>query len=419
MQRIVIFVFCVALCYGQPCGQPVGCISPIENATVVRNGLTDKIGNFSIEVLYHTSRSLQNGQNFIMSPITVWSVLAVIAEGAAGNTRNQINNVIRVSVKDKESTRTGFKNITQWLQVNTQTVKLAKINGIFVDQNRLLYQEFREKAKDYYQTEMIPLDFKESVKSANRINSYISNFTHGKIPNLVDPSYFQDTQMVLTSALYFKGQWTVPFNASSTMKMPFYDSQGQKIGEVNMMYNRHTYPFSNIRELQARVIELSYGNENRLSMLIMLPNPGVSLEDMFTNFKNVNLDKFFEELRVSKEEYSDDEVDCLIPRFKIKSDIDLTNVLKSGMGIEDVFDQSLAQLPHMSRTPMYVSKVVHKAEIEVTEDGTEAAAVTAAEFSNRIGVVQFQANRPFTYLIIEKVTNTIVFGGFYRTPSLF
>ncbi|KAJ8708797.1 hypothetical protein PYW08_010179 [Mythimna loreyi] len=417
MLKIVILVFGAAVCYGQNVNTAVQ--DAIENATELHNGLTEKIGNFSIEVLFHTSKTLQDGENFIMSPITVWSVLAVIAEGAGGTTRNEINNVLRLSVRQRNFTRTGFKNITQWLQVNTNTVKLAKVNAIFVNKDRLPYQDFQEIAKEYYQTEMITLDFKESVQSANLLNTYISNFTHGKIPNLVDPSYFQDTQMVLTSALYFKGQWTMPFNASSTVKMPFYDTNGKKIGDVNMMYNRHTYPFSNIRELQARVIELSYGNENRLSMVIMLPNPGVSLEDMFANFKKVNLDTFFEELRVSKEEYSDDEVDCFIPRFKIKSDLDLTNVLKNRMGIEELFDQSRAYLPHMSRTPMYVSKVIHKAEIEVTEEGTEAAAVTAAEFSNRIGVVQFQANRPFTYLIIEKVTNSIVFGGFYKTPSLY
>lgn len=411
--KLVLCVAFVASCCGQPLQKPV------ENNTGLHNGLSEKIGNFSIEILFHTSKTLKEGDNFIMSPITVWSVLAVIAEGAAGDTRNEINNVLRLSARNKESTRTGFRNITQWLQVNTGTVKLAKINAIFVDKDRLPLPEFTEVSKNYYQTEMVTLDFKDSVRSANILNQAISNITHGKIPNMVDASYFQDSQMVLTSALYFKGQWSMPFNASSTSKMPFYDSKGQKIGDVNMMYNRHTYPFSNIRELQARVIELPYGNENRLSMLIMLPNPGVSLEDMFSNFKNVNLDTFFEELRVSKEEYSDDEVDCYIPRFKIQSDIDLTNVLKNRLGIQELFDQSRAKLPFMARTPLYVSKVVHKAEIEVTEEGTEAAGVTVAEFSNRIGVVQFQANRPFTYMIIEKVTNSIVFGGFYKTPSLY
>lgn len=413
LMKLVLCVASVALC----CGQPLQ--NPVENNTGLHNGLSEKIGNFSIEILFHTSKTLQEGDNFIMSPITVWSVLAVIAEGAAGDTRNEINNVLRLSARNKESTRTGFRNITQWLQVNTGTVKLAKINAIFVDKDRLPLPEFTEISKNYYQTEMVTLDFKDSARSANILNQAISNITHGKIPNMVDASYFQDSQMVLTSALYFKGQWAMPFNASSTEKMPFYDSKGQKIGEVNMMYNRHTYPFSNIKELQARVIELPYGNENRLSMLIMLPNPGVSLEDMFSNFKNVNLDTFFEELRVSKEEYSDDEVDCYIPRFKIQSDIDLTNVLKNRLGIQELFDQSRAKLPFMARTPLYVSKVVHKAEIEVTEEGTEAAGVTVAEFSNRIGVVQFQANRPFTYMIIEKVTNSIVFGGFYKTPSLY
>ncbi|PZC71705.1 hypothetical protein B5X24_HaOG212604 [Helicoverpa armigera] len=417
MQFIVFIVSCVALCYGKSLDTSVA--DAASNATVLHSGLSEKIGNFSIEVLFHTSKTLQDGENFIMSPITVWSVLSVIAEGASGTTRKEINNLLRLSVRNRDATRIGFRNITQWLQVNTNTVQLAKINAIFVDKDRLPLQDFQEIAKYYYQTETVPLDFKDSEKAASVLNGAISNITHGKIPHMVDASYFQGTQMVSTSALYFKGQWTVPFNSSSTTKMPFYDTHGQKMGEVNMMYNRYTYPFSNIKALQARVIELPYGSENRLSMIIMLPNPGVSLEDMFANFKTVNLDTFFEELRLSKEEYSDDEVDCFIPRFKIKSDLDLTNVLKNRLGVVDLFEPSKAQLPFLSRTPLYVSKIVHKAEIEVTEEGTEAAGVTAAEFSNRIGVVQFQANRPFTYMIIEKVTNSIVFGGFYKTPSLY
>lgn len=414
MHFLVKLVFCVALCYGQTLLQ-----EPLENNTGLHNELSERIGNFSIEVLFHTAKTLGNEQNFIMSPITVWSAMAVIAEGASGDTRNEINNALRLSLRVRDGTRLGFRNITQWLQVNTNTVKLAKINAIFVDKERLPLPDFQEIAKNFYQTEMITLDFKDSDNAARLLNSAVSNFTHGKIPNLVDPSYFQNTQMVLTSALYFKGQWTVPFNSTYTARMPFFNSNGDKIGEVNMMSNRNNYPFANIGQLQARVIELPYGNENRLSMLIMLPNRGVSLEDMFANFKNVNLDVLFEELRVAKEQYSEDQVDCFIPRFKIESDLDLTNVLRNQFGINELFDPARAKLPHMARTPMYVSRVIHKAEIEVTEDGTEAAGVTVAEFSNRIGVVQFQANRPFTYVIVEKVTNSIVFGGFYRQPSLY
>lgn len=385
----------------------------------LHNGLSERIGNFSIEVLYHTSKSLQDGQNFIMSPITVWNVLAVIAEGAYGQTRDEIVRAIRWNSKQSNISRDSFKEIIKWLKVNTDTVQLAKFNTMFVDKNNLPEKDFINTAKDEYETDVFPLDFKNAAEAATVLNRHIANFTHGLIPKIVEPDYFENTAMVLSSALYFKGQWTVPFNASSTTKMPFYDSNERKIGEVNMMYNRFTYPFANIRQLQARVIELPYGNENRLSMLIMLPNPGVSVEDMFKNFETVNLDSFFTELRVSKEEFSDDEVDCLIPRFKIESDLEISNVLKSRFGIEQLFDPSKARLPNIARLPLHVSKIVHKAAIEVTEEGTTASGVTVAEFSNRIGVVQFIANRPFTYIIVEKVTNSIVFGGFYKQPSLY
>lgn len=394
----------------------------VQNPTLqhvkLHNDLSERIGNFSIEALYHTSKQLPEGENFIMSPFTVWTVLAAIAEGAFGTTRTEIEHAIRLPINDDNNNHNNFKNITRWLQVNTNTVRLAKVNTMFVDKSNLPLVEYQQNMKNEYEMDVIALDFKDSVLRANALNRAISNFTHGFIPKIVEPDDFQNTAMVLTSALYFKGQWKIPFNASSTSKMPFYNSQGQKIGDVNMMYNRYTYPFSNFRELQARVVELPYGKEDRLSMIIMLPNPGVSVEDMFKNFQKYDLDSFFKELRLSKEEYSDEESDCYIPRFKIESDLDMTSVLKNSFGIQQVFT-TRAFLPQIARMPLHVSKVVHKARIEVTEEGTTAAGVTVAEFSNRIGIVQFLANRPFTYIIIEKVTNSIVFGGFYKTPSLY
>lgn len=386
--------------------------------TGLHDGLTERIGNFSIELLYHTSKSQPKGKNLILSPITVWTVLAVISEGSTGNTAKQINTALRITTKGRAATRTGFQNIYEWLEVNTTTIEIAKVNAAFVRNDGLLLPDFKDLAETVYKTNIMPLDFNDGEKTAKTINEKISKATRGRIPKLVEGNDFSDTKMILTSALYFKGQWTIPFNASSTTKMPFYNTNSTKIGEVNMMYGRSTYPFALIKELQARVIELPYGKENRLSMLIMLPNPGVSLENMFFNFAKVPLDTVFSELRLAKEEFGDDEVDCFIPRFKIESSLDMTEILSKSLGIVDLFNER-ALLPYIARTPLYVSKVVHKAEIEVTEEGTTASAVTAAEFSNRIGVVQFVANRAFCFMIVEKVTNSIVFGGVYETPSLY
>lgn len=383
----------------------------------LHSGLTTKIGNFSVELLYHTTQSQARGQNLIISPITVWTVLAVIAEGATDDTLRQISGAIRVLPKTKERVKKEYQEIAQWLQVNTTTVELQKFNALFVDERSSPLRDFQEDAKGY-DTRMISVNFTDTARASTLINTLISSVTRGRIPKLVESDDLDNANLVLLSALFFKGQWTVPFNKSYTTVEPFYDSNGVKLGNVNMMYNRYTYPFANIVALQSRVIEIPYGEHNRLSMLIMLPNKGVSLNEMFYNLGNVTLDTVFDELKVAADQYGDDEVDCFIPRFKIESTLPLTKPLNR-MGIYDLFDVRRARLPYMTKIPVHVSKMIHKAEIEVTEDGTTASAVTAAEFGNRISALRFEANRPFCYLIIEKVTNSIAFGGFYHTPSLF
>lgn len=403
MQLIVFIVLSVTSCYAQ-----------FETSY---NDLPNRIGNFTIEALYHTSLILQDKQNIIMSPLTIWTALAAIAEGAQGDTKHQISSAIRWRMRiDRPN---NYKEISQWLKVNTNTFKLSKINTMFVDRNSLLKRDFQDSAKANYEMNVVGVDFSDSVVVANVLNRVITNFTNGLIKQIVEPDYFQDSNMVLASAVYFMGQWSVPFNASATRRAPFTDSEGQIIGEVNMMYKRFPYPLTNFRQLQARAIELPYGDGNRMSMFVLLPNPGVSVDTMFKNMQNLNLETFFEEMRMSKEEYPDDEVDCFLPRFVAKSEIDLVEVLKGSFGIIDLFDPRSARLGLIANTPVYVSKMFHRAQIEVTEEGTIAAAVTVAQFKSRSGIITFKADRPFVYLIVEKVTNTIVMCGLYKQPSLF
>lgn len=409
---VVSVAFIVTVCNAQIFDE----VKQVPNSNL-HTGLTEKIGNFSIELLYHTTQAQERAINLIISPITVWTILAVITEGATDQTLTQISKALRINPRLKDETRKEYQEIAKWLQDQTSTVELQKLNSLFMDVENDPQRDFIDAAKGY-DTHMISVNFSNPDVTANSINSLVSSVTHGRIPTLVDSSNIMSSKLILTSVLYFKAQWTVAFNSSYTKITPFYDSTGKQLGEVNMMYRRHTYPFANIKTLEARVLEIPYGKDNRLSMLIMLPNPGVSLNDMFYKFGNESLDTIFNELKFSVEEYADDEVDCFVPRFKIESSLELTDALKR-MGIVDLFDERKARLPLMSYLPVHVSRIIHKAEIEVTEEGTVASAASAAEFSNRIGVIRFEANRPFCYLIIEKVTNTIAFGGFYHTPSLF
>lgn len=307
------------------------------------NDLSNSIGNFSLEILYETAKLQGNQENLIVSPITVWTTLAVIAEGAGGRTFLQIANITRLP-KNVNRMRNSLQNIFKYLLVNTSTVELDQMNSLFVDNSVTIERDYKEDISTFYKTQLIPVNFTDTKKTAAAINQYAQHITRNRITNLVDEASIADSVMLLASGIYFKGQWSVPFNVTSTEKRPFYDSNGKNIGEVNMMYNRHVYPFANIKELQARVIELPYGVEGRLSMLIMLPHHNVTLYDMFLNFRDTNLtfNKVFQELRLIQEEFGDDEVDCFIPRFKIESSLVLDRVLKE-LYVSDMFDQRLAQ----------------------------------------------------------------------------
>ncbi|XP_022129421.2 serine protease inhibitor 77Ba-like [Pieris rapae] len=378
--------------------------------------LSERIGNFSVELIDRTLTQSPNS-NVVISPITIWTVLAVIAEGSANNTLKEVCHTLRIAPENLRNVRESFKRIEKYLIVKTTTVELNKLNVLFVDKCVSPTEKFELTASDY-DVSFAALNFSEPYKTANIVNSKVYNFTQGKISDLISGDDLTNSHMILTSALYFKGQWTFKFNKSTSTKAPFFDNQGNVIGQVKMMYNRQILPFANFKDLKARIIELPYGKENRLSMLVMLPYQNVTVNEMFLNLNRMSLNHILASLAKSLNEFPEDEIDIYLPRFKVETHLDLTDTLKS-MGIKDLFDYSRSNLKNMVKIPSFVSKVAHKAVIEVTEEGTTAAAAAAAAFSYRIGVTKFEANRPFGYIIVEKTTNTIPFAGSYNIPELY
>ncbi|CAK1547635.1 unnamed protein product [Leptosia nina] len=408
--------FYIAFCVLVSCAFSVDS-AIINTKTNLNSELSNKIGNFSVDFIGRTLASEAPNANLIFSPITLWTVLGVIAEGAAGRTLKQVCDVLRIKPEDRPNVRATFRTIQKYLVVTTSTVELKKLNIMFVDKKLSPKKNF-SNISSAYDVSFAPLNFSAPQQTADFVNQRVNAFTKGRITELVNSKDLLQSHMILTSALYFKGQWTYKFDESSTTLRPFYDSNGNKMGEVNMMTNRHTFPFANIGAIQARVLELPYGKENRLSLLIMLPYPNVSVKDMFNNLHNYSLDMMFGDIATSVKEFPDDEIIVYLPRFKIESELDLTGSLMA-MGVRDLFDDTQADLSDMVNVPTYVSKISHKAIIEVTEEGTTASAATSAIFGNRIGSTRFEVNRPFGFMIVEKTTNTIAFSGSYNKPQLY
>lgn len=208
----------------------------------------------------------------------------------------------------------------------------------------------------------------------------------------------------------------MPFNRSYTNEEPFFDEFGKLVGNVNMMFQRGPFSYTAIAELESHVLELPYGEDDRLSMIVLLPRKNIPLPSVLERLANYGITPMLNELRRADTEYEEDEVEVFLPRFSITADFTL-NVILERMGLTDIFDVNRANFSKISKQSIYLSRIIHKAKIEVNEMGTVAAAVGGAIFANKATPPRFYANRPFAYLIVEKQTRALLFGGQVRNPG--
>lgn len=182
------------------------------------------------------------------------------------------------------------------------------------------------------------------------------------------------------------------------------------------MFQRGSFAYTAISELDSHVLELPYGTENRLSMIFLMPRKRIHLTSVMERLADFGVSRIIDELEKSSQEYEEDEIEVYVPRFKITADFTL-NVILEQMGLTDIFNPNKADLSHISKHSIYLSRIIHKATIEVTEEGTVAAAASGAIFANKATPPRFFANRPFAFWIVDKQTKSMLFGGQVRNPG--
>lgn len=207
----------------------------------------------------------------------------------------------------------------------------------------------------------------------------------------------------------------IPFNRSSTRPENFHDEAGNAISTVNMMYQTGPFAYTYVVALNSHVLEMTYGVENRLSIMFILPKKGNTLRETMQSLQIAGIRHVSDELKKAKAEFEDDEVEVFLPRFTTRADFVLNGILQS-MGLSDIFSPHTADFSRIS-AQAYLSRIIHKAQIEVNEEGTEASAATVAGFANKNTPPRFYANRPFAYVIVERLTNLMLFCGQVKNPT--
>ncbi len=342
--------------------------------------------------------------NIFISPLSVSMALSMTLNGAKGSTREEMETALRISGFSEDDINEYCKTLSEALLKIDPLTQISIANSIWCRRGFPVENYFVQTNKTNFNAEVKELDFM-NPETVSIINKWSADNTNNKIPKIID-KVSGDVVMYLINAIYFKGMWRMKFDKSNTQLKPFYASEGQST-QVEMM--KMTSDFNYTKNRDAAYLELPYGN-NAFSMVVILPNEGKTTEDviknMNTNTWNSNLDAF----RAAK-------VNVELPRFKMECDYRLPlNLAEMGMKIPFTLD---ADFTGISRGGgVFISDVIHKTFIEINEEGTEAAAVTAVEatFGSTGGpsqptVVNFSVNKPFLFVIKEKSTNVIMFMG--------
>jgi serine protease inhibitor len=279
-----------------------------------------------------------------------------------------------------------------------EKIKLDIANSIWIRDGFNVLPDFIERNRSYLDSEVRTLDFSKA-NAAGTINNWISQKTNNLIPGMIDPPIAEDVMMYLINAIYFKGEWTEQFEEKNTSEQDFYSIDG-KTDKVLMM--RRTGKIDYVSTDDYKAVSLPYGNK-KTSMILILPNKDIN------EFINGMDDEKFGELLERLRPVSD--LNLQIPKFKMEYGIkELNNVLQAvGMGEALSFNADFTGIANN----LYINKVLHKAVIDVNEEGTEAAAVTVGEMKITavIEPVSFIADRPFLFVIADIEEGNILFIG--------
>lgn len=182
-----------------------------------------------------------------------------------------------------------------------------------------------------------------------------------------------------------------------------------------MMTQLNYFPWSTIIALDATVVELPYGKDDTIAMILLYPRLNTTLNAVFHNLQRYTIERLHYELHKNEDELG--EVSLTVPKFNIDTDLELKQFLEQ-MGIIDIFNPSNARLAKISKQPVHINRVFHKAAIQVDEVGTVAAAASGAQVTDFSFPPEFIFHRPFGFLVTERQTNTLLFAGQVRNPLL-
>ncbi len=352
--------------------------------------------------------------NQACSPFSIESALAMTSLGARGSTASQMEQTLHLP-PDSQSIHPAFAEFDKRVMSENASrgYQLSIANALWGATNYTFRKDFLAKAQEYYESGLSEVDFAGNAEKAREtINAWAQKRTHDRIKNLMPPGTIDaDTRLVLTNAIWFKGSWQNQFDKKATNNEDFHVTQ-DKATKVPMMHRTGNYTYAANDQMQALGIPYR-GRE--MSMVFLLPAKKQALASLEQAVTADAVKKWLGSMHPS-------EVIVSLPKFKITSELQLARTL-SEMGMSDAFSNHADFSGMSEKEGLKISQVIHKAFVEVNEEGAEAAAatgVTMKPLAMRRPERQtpvFRADEPFLFLIRDEKSGCVLFLGRVSNPA--
>ncbi|KAK9080265.1 hypothetical protein SSX86_001941 [Deinandra increscens subsp. villosa] len=355
--------------------------------------------------------------NVVFSPLSIHAVLSLLAAGSKGKTHDQLLTFLRANSTDELNSLSS--DLVSSILADGSPMggpRLSFANGVWVEKNNVsLKPSFKEVVDTFYKAGCKQVDFTKADEVANEVNLWAEKQTNGLIKKVISANDIHSlTWLIFANAVYFKGTWLEKFDASWTEKHDFHLLDGKKVRVPFMTSTKHQF-VSEYDDFKILGLPYLQGQDEReFTMYIVLPNAKDGLQSLVEKIGSTSnfFNRYIPCKRVEVGEF-------LIPKYKMSFDFEASKVLKElGLvlpfsdkdGMTEMVDSPIAK-------NVFVSSIHHKSIVEVNEEGTEAAAVTACVMPvgcsrwTKYDKIDFVADHPFLFVIREDVTGVVLFMG--------
>ncbi|XP_050042665.1 iripin-2-like [Dermacentor andersoni] len=363
---------------------------------------------FAVNLLKHLATQ-DTSSNVFFSPTSIAAAFGMAYAGARGSSENVLGSVLghtAVGLTDRARVLSAYKNLLQLAASPNVTLDVANMvlaqNGLPVTDN------YKQQLREVFDAELRSADFaNEGPRVAAEVNAWVREKTRGKISGILPEGRPLDIVLFILNAVYFKGAWARKFDVADTVNKPFFNLGTTEVSKP-AMHLRIRLPHTRIDALHASAVEIPYEG-GKFSMVVVLPDSLTGLQTVREGLSVTSLEDLGSNLHTK-------DVILRLPKFEMSLSYNLVTAMKA-LGLNSVFESSADFSGITEGIPVYISDAVHKAAVQVNEEGTVAAVVTGLSFAPTSALnappppVLFTVDRPFLYYIRDKHTNRILFIG--------